>query len=101
MVSQDAVSIPHRNGVTMPVLNGAPSAYAAKHNLPAHFIGGNRLDVAASSAVKDFVASHDGHTVITSVSFSLVRVAHGPKQVRFCLIARSFRFSSPTTVSLP
>ncbi|KAH0562652.1 acetyl-coenzyme-A carboxylase [Trichoglossum hirsutum] len=67
MVDQAAVSVPQTNGVTMPVLNGAPSAYAAKHNLPAHFIGGNRLDVAPPSAVKDFVASHDGHTVITSV----------------------------------
>jgi hypothetical protein len=68
MVNQDPVSVPHTNGVTVPVLNGAPSGYAAKHNLPAHFIGGNTLDVAAPSAVKDFVASHDGHTVITSVS---------------------------------
>ena len=63
MVKQDKI-----NGVTAPVMNGAPSAYAAKHNLPVHFIGGNALEVAAPSVVKDFVASHDGHTVITSVS---------------------------------
>lgn len=48
--------------------NGYPSAYAAKHNLPSHFIGGNSLDVAPPSKVKDFVAAHDGHSVITSVS---------------------------------
>ena len=46
-----------------------PSSYAAKFNLPPHFIGGNHLDAAAAGSVKDFVASHDGHTVITSVSF--------------------------------
>ncbi|KAI9852255.1 MAG: acetyl-coenzyme-A carboxylase [Thelocarpon superellum] len=47
--------------------HGAPSSYAAKHNLPAHFIGGNHLAVAPPGRVKDFVAAHDGHTVITSV----------------------------------
>jgi acetyl-CoA carboxylase/biotin carboxylase 1 len=57
----------HANGVTVPVMNGHTS-YAAKHNLPSHFIGGNRLEVAESSRVKDFVAAYDGHTVITSVS---------------------------------
>ena len=56
------------NGVTVPVVNGHASSYAAKHNLAPHFIGGNHLAVAESSRVKDFVASHDGHTVITSVS---------------------------------
>ncbi|KAK6358447.1 acetyl-coenzyme-A carboxylase [Orbilia blumenaviensis] len=43
------------------------SSYAAKHNLASHFIGGNRLDLAPSGPVKDFVANHDGHTVITNV----------------------------------
>ena len=32
-----------------------------------HFIGGNHLDAAAPSSVKDFVALHDGHSVISSV----------------------------------
>jgi acetyl-CoA carboxylase/biotin carboxylase 1 len=66
----------------MPVLNGGSkmnghgSSYAAKHNLPSHFIGGNHLTVAPPSKVKDFVASHDGHSVITSVwlFFSLGQV---------------------------
>ncbi|KAK0320955.1 acetyl-coenzyme-A carboxylase [Friedmanniomyces endolithicus] len=47
--------------------NGYPSAYAAKYNLAAHFIGGNELSRAAPSKVKEFVAQHDGHTVITKV----------------------------------
>lgn len=47
--------------------NGAPSSYAAKYNLADHFIGGNALPRAPPSKVKDFVAAHDGHTVITSV----------------------------------
>lgn len=42
-------------------------SYSKKFNLPAHFIGGNSLDVAAPGPVKDFVASHDGHTVIEKV----------------------------------
>lgn len=56
-----------RSGVTVPHVNGK-ATYAEKYNLPAHFIGGNRLEKAPSSKVKDFVASHDGHTVITNVS---------------------------------
>ncbi|KAH8805516.1 putative acetyl-CoA carboxylase [Xylogone sp. PMI_703] len=57
----------HTNG-TVPVTNGSyPSVYAAKHKLADHFIGGNRLENAPPSLVKDFVASHDGHTVITNV----------------------------------
>lgn len=44
------------------------SSYAAKHKLPAHFIGGNHLAAAPAGSVKDFIASSDGHTVITSVS---------------------------------
>lgn len=53
--------------MTVPVTNGSPSSAASKHNLPAHFIGGNHLDVAPAGPVKDFVTSHEGHTVITSV----------------------------------
>ncbi|GAB7354692.1 hypothetical protein MBLNU459_g5113t1 [Dothideomycetes sp. NU459] len=61
----DAVGgAPKVNGSTM---NGTPSSYAAKHDLPAHFIGGNELSQAPPSKVKDFVAANDGHTVITSV----------------------------------
>jgi hypothetical protein len=56
---------PHKNG-TVPKMNGSTS-YAAKHNIADHFIGGNRLEVASAGPVKDFVASHDGHTVITNV----------------------------------
>ncbi|GKZ24211.1 acetyl-coenzyme-A carboxylase [Aspergillus brasiliensis] len=47
--------------------NGHPSARAAQHNLASHFIGGNNLDAAPPSSVKDFVASHEGHSVISSV----------------------------------
>lgn len=47
--------------------NSHGSSYAAKHKLAPHFIGGNSLDVAPPSKVKDFVAAHDGHSVITSV----------------------------------
>ena len=58
---------PHTNGVTVPIVNGHKGSYAAKYNLPAHFIGGNHLEAAAPGRVKDFVAANDGHTVITSV----------------------------------
>ncbi|KAJ5084146.1 hypothetical protein NUU61_008725 [Penicillium alfredii] len=47
--------------------NGHGSSNAAKHSIPSHFIGGNHLDLAPPSIVKDFVASNDGHSVITSV----------------------------------
>ena len=50
--------------------NGHVSSRAAKHNLPSHFIGGNHLDAAPPSSVKDFVANHEGHSVISSVSGS-------------------------------
>ena len=50
-------------------LSKNPSSYAAKFKVPPHFIGGNHLGVAAAGSVKDFVTNHDGHTVITSVSF--------------------------------
>ena len=48
--------------------NGYGSSYAAKFDIPAHFIGGNILSKAPPSKVKDHVAEHDGHTVITNVS---------------------------------
>ncbi|KAK2743023.1 acetyl-coenzyme-A carboxylase [Myotisia sp. PD_48] len=55
-----------RSGSTTAV-NGFGSSYAAKHSIPSHFIGGNRLDLAPPGTVKDFVAKNDGHSVITSV----------------------------------
>lgn len=74
----------HTNGVkksngTVPIMNGT-SSYAAKHKLADHFIGGNKLANAPPSAVKDFVAAHDGHTVITNV-----RIFPVPRERRhFC-----------------
>lgn len=69
-----------RNGTasngTVPIPNGKAS-YAAKHNLADHFIGGNKLENAAASPVKDFVANHDGHTVITNVHFNPPSAAFG------------------------
>lgn len=51
------------NGIHERVL----SSYAKKFNLAPHFIGGNHLEAAPSSKVKNFVTAHDGHTVITNV----------------------------------
>ncbi|RYP33650.1 hypothetical protein DL766_003347 [Monosporascus sp. MC13-8B] len=51
---------------TVPVTNGKPS-YAERHKIADHFIGGNRIENAPASKVKDFVTAHDGHTVITNV----------------------------------
>ncbi|RKF76212.1 Acetyl-CoA carboxylase [Golovinomyces cichoracearum] len=42
-------------------------SYASRHQIADHFIGGNKLDNAAPSSVKDFVVKHDGHTVIKNV----------------------------------
>ncbi|KAL2838455.1 acetyl-CoA carboxylase [Aspergillus pseudoustus] len=47
--------------------NGHGGSRAARYNLPSHFIGGNHLEAAAPSGVKDFVAQNEGHSVITSV----------------------------------
>ncbi|KAL3480745.1 acetyl-CoA carboxylase [Aspergillus californicus] len=47
--------------------NGHGSSRAARYNLPSHFIGGNHLEASAPGNVKDFVAHHEGHSVITSV----------------------------------
>jgi len=60
------------NGVKKPqngVHTNGKMTYAEKHKIADHFIGGNKLDNAPESKVKDFVAQHDGHTVITNVSF--------------------------------
>ena len=51
---------------TVPHVNGK-ATYSEKNKVPEHFIGGNRLENAPPSKVKEFVASHDGHTVITNV----------------------------------
>lgn len=63
---------PTVNGVNGPrkssLVNGTTSSWQAKHKLAPHFIGGNRLENAPPSRVKDFVQEHDGHSVITSVS---------------------------------
>lgn len=56
-----------RNGVVVPQSNGKAS-YAELNQVADHFIGGNKLENAADSKVKDFVAENDGHTVITNVS---------------------------------
>ena len=52
-----------------------PSSYAAKFKLAPHFIGGNHLAAAPAGTVKDFVLEHDGHTVITSVSYSFTVIS--------------------------
>jgi hypothetical protein len=56
------------NGTTGAVTNGQHSSWQSKHQVPAHFIGGNHLDAAAPGVVKDFVQNSEGHSVITSVS---------------------------------
>lgn len=57
------------NGSSKVVVNGK-SSWQSKHDLPSHFIGGNKLGNAPPSSVKEFVENSDGHSVITSVSFS-------------------------------
>ncbi|KAF2858960.1 acetyl-CoA carboxylase acc1 [Piedraia hortae CBS 480.64] len=47
--------------------DGSSPSYSAKHQIASHFIGGNELSKAPPSKIKDFVADHDGHTVITNV----------------------------------
>lgn len=61
------------NGATRqpPNANGKAS-YAERNKVADHFIGGNRLENAPPSKVKDFVADHDGHTVITNVCVTLL-----------------------------
>jgi acetyl-CoA carboxylase/biotin carboxylase 1 len=76
MADSAANGTPNGNGRTVPVANGSAS-YAEKHNIADHFIGGNRLENAPASKVKDFVAEHDGHTVITNVSIRELLAAGG------------------------
>lgn len=56
-----------KNSVVAPHTNGK-ATYAELRKVADHFIGGNRLENAPESKVKDFVAANDGHTVITNVS---------------------------------
>lgn len=42
-------------------------SYAAKFNIAPHFIGGQGIEKAPPSVVKDFVLANGGHTVITNV----------------------------------
>ena len=72
-----------KKAVTVPVRNGKAS-YAERHNIASHFIGGNKLENAPESSVKDFVAHHDGHTVITNVSFQ--RLCGGMQFGGVCLV---------------
>jgi acetyl-CoA carboxylase/biotin carboxylase 1 len=60
------------NGRSVPYVNGKAS-YAEKFHIADHFIGGNRLENAPPSKVKDFVGQNDGHTVITNVRTYLSR----------------------------
>ena len=70
MATATANGAPRTNGVT-PKVNGAAKSASrfSTQNLPSHFIGGNHLDAAPSSKVKDFVIANNGHTVITSVRY--------------------------------
>jgi len=66
-----------RSGTSTPVpqlLSGTSHRLSPDDSMPLpdhskvqHFIGGNSLDVAPSSAVADYVRSHGGHSVITKV----------------------------------
>ena len=42
-------------------------SYISRYSVPELYVGGNRLDVATPSKIKDFVATHGGHTVIEKV----------------------------------
>ena len=76
-------AVPQPNGVARPngtahEVNGthsakSPSSYSAKFELADHFIGGNKIEAAPPSSVKDYVIHNDGHTVITNVSAFLAQ----------------------------
>jgi len=89
-----------RNGVTVPAVNGK-ATYAEKHSLAAHFIGGNKLDNASPSKVRDFVASHDGHTVITNVSCPLASGGTSSEGNRLSARPPPSLVASPWLTSLP
>ena len=56
----------------MPQNNGKQT-YAELHQIADHFIGGNKVENAKDSKVKDFVIANNGHTVITNVSIYPIR----------------------------
>lgn len=57
--------------------NGSAVNGHANTEIPSHFIGGNHLEAASPSTVKDFVAQHGGHSVISSVSTHLLHAGVG------------------------
>jgi hypothetical protein len=63
-----SVSSDSASAIAAPTPPSRVTPYAPRHKLADHFIGGNRLGNAVAGPVKDFVISHDGHTVITNVS---------------------------------
>ncbi|KAB5511412.1 acetyl-CoA carboxylase [Coniochaeta sp. 2T2.1] len=66
MTELNGHGVANGHGRTVPQVNGK-ATYSEKNKVPEHFVGGNRLELAPASKVKEFVASHDGHTVITNV----------------------------------
>lgn len=69
MAENTLKGVASRRGSIVPYSNGK-ATYAELRKVADHFIGGNKLDNAPESKVKDFVANNDGHTVITNVSVS-------------------------------
>lgn len=69
-----------RNGVVVP----HKQTFAELHQIADHFIGGNRVENAKDSKVKDFVIANSGHTVITNVSIHQSREEE-PRQQRLGL----------------
>ena len=71
MASAELNGSSRANGV-VPKMNGSTKSGSkfSNQNLPSHFYGGNSLDAAPSSKVKDFVQANGGHTVITSVGIN-------------------------------
>lgn len=61
-----------RGSLLVPHANGK-ATYSELRKVADHFIGGNRLQDAPNSKVKDFVSANDGHTVISNVSTQLSR----------------------------
>ena len=72
MASAELNGASRSNGV-VPKMNGSAKTASkfSNRDLPSHFVGGNHLDAAPSSKVKDFVQANGGHTVITSVGAEL------------------------------
>ena len=64
------------NGLHEASAGNGKLSYAERHKIASHFIGGNCLENAETSKVKDFVAAHDGHTVITNVCLNVPLSKH-------------------------